>query len=149
MLLKDARVAPERKSLWLVSAGVVMVVLGYAWGIQFPIVKKIWTSSFVLVAGGFSALLLGVFHQVIDVWGKQRWSTPFIWIGANAITLYFLENIVNYERLAARFVGGDVKAFLDSRLAAGAGHVMAAIVGLLLATALAGFLYRRKIFLRV
>ena len=149
LLLKDVRVTPEKKSLWLMGAGVVMVVLGYLWGIQFPIVKKIWTSSFVLVAGGFSALLLGAFHQVIDVWGKQRWSTPFIWIGANAITLYFLENIVNYERLAARFVGGDVKAFLDNHLAAGAGHLMAAIVGLLLATALAGFLYRRKIFLRV
>jgi len=149
LLLKDSRVAPERKSLWLIGSGVVMVVLGFLWGIQFPIVKKIWTSSFVLVAGGFSALLLGVFHQVIDVWGKQRWSTPFIWIGANAITLYFIENIVNYERLAARFVGGDVKVFLDNHLAAGAGHMMAAIVGLLLAVALAGFLYRRKIFLRV
>ncbi len=149
MLLKNSRVAPQRKSLWLAGVGVAMVVLGFLWGIQFPVVKKIWTSSFVLVAGGFSALLLGLFHQVIDVWGKQRWSTPFVWIGANAITLYFLENMLNYERLAARFVGGDVKAFLDGRVTAGAGHLMAAIVGLLLAIALAGFLYRRKIFLRV
>jgi predicted acyltransferase len=52
------------------------------WGLQFPIVKNIWTSSYVLVCGGLGALLLGVFHQVIDAWGRRSWATAFIWIGA-------------------------------------------------------------------
>ena len=112
-------------------------------------VKKIWTSSFVLVAGGYSSILLGVFHQVIDVWGRQRWATPFIWIGMNAITLYFADSIVGFEKLAHRLVGGDVGKFFNQLLTPGAGHLLAAGVGLLLAVALAGFLHRRKIFLRV
>ncbi len=116
---------------------------------QFPVIKKIWTSSYVLVAGGFSALLLALFHQIIDVWGHRRWATAFIWIGANAITIYFVENIVNFERLASRFVGGDISSFFDQRFAPGMGHFLAACIGLLLSIALAGFLYRRKIFLRV
>ncbi len=149
LLLKNARVEEQRKSLWLIGAGVLMVGAGFLWGLQFPVIKKIWTSSYVLVAGGFSAILLGVFHQVIDVWKYQRWATAFVWIGANAITLYFLDNIVNFERLAGRFVGGDVGRWFNGHWAIGAANLIAACVGLMLAIALAGFLYRRKIFLRV
>jgi predicted acyltransferase len=149
LFLKNSNIMPQSKSLWLMGAGAGMVIAGYAWGVQFPVIKKIWTSSYVLIAGGYSAILLGVFHQVVDVWGHQRWATPFIWIGANAITLYMIESIVNYERLASRLVGGNVAAFLDTHLVHGAGRMLAACTGLLLAIALAGFLYRRRIFLRV
>src|SRR6516162_10997667 len=70
-----------------------MIALGVLWGLQFPIVKNIWTSSYVLVCGGLSGLLLGVFHQVIDAWGRRSWATIFIWIGASAITLYLINGI--------------------------------------------------------
>jgi hypothetical protein len=103
----------------------------------------------VLVCGGLSALLLGVFHQVIDAWGRRSWATIFIWIGASAITLYLINGIVGFKPLATRLVGGDVGSFVDSHLTPGSGSFLAHAVGLLLAVALAGFLYRRKIFLRV
>ena len=96
LLLKDARIDESRKSLWLLGGGLGLAVAGLFWGLQFPVIKKIWTSSYVLVAGGCSAVLLGIFHQIIDVWNHQRWATPFIWIGANAITLYFAESIINF-----------------------------------------------------
>jgi len=149
LLLRNNSVPDQKKVIYLLLSGVGAVLIGFLWGLQFPVIKKIWTSSYVLVAGGFSAMLLGVFHQIVDVWGHRRWATPFIWIGANAITLYFVENIVNYERLAGRLAGGDVSRFFDAHVAAGAGQFIAACLGLLLAIALAGFLYRRKIFLRV
>ena len=149
LLLRNAQLDSQKKSWWLIGGGIVMVALGFVWGIQFPVIKKIWTSSYVLVAGGYSAILLGLFHQMIDGWGRQRWVTPFIWIGANAITLYFAENIIGFERLAHRLVGGDVGAFFDRQVTSDMGHLLAACMGLLLAIALARFLYRRKIFLRV
>ena len=90
LLLKEPSLQPHQKTLWLIGAGAVMIALGVLWGLQFPIVKNIWTSSYVLVCGGLSALLLGVFHQVIDAWGRRRWATTFIWIGASAITLYLI-----------------------------------------------------------
>lgn len=148
-LLKATQVGEKRKALLLVGAGALLVVAGFVWGLQFPVIKKIWTSSYVLVAGGYSAMLLGAFYYVIDVRGHQRWATPFIWIGANAITLYFAENILNWDKLAGRLVGGDVSHFLDTHLVLGAGHFVSVCVGLLLAIAFARFLYRRKIFLRV
>ena len=112
-------------------------------------IKAIWTSSFVLVAGGYSAILLGVWHQIIDVWGFRSWSLIFVWIGANAITLYFLNNVFGFEPFALRFVGGDLGVLLDRLTTPGTGRFLAHVLGLAFAVALARFFYRRKIFLRV
>ena len=149
LLLKEPSLQPHQKTLWLIGAGAAMIALGVLWGLQFPIVKNIWTSSYVLVCGGLSALLLGVFHQVIDAWERRSWATIFIWVGASAITLYLINGIVGFKPLATQLIGGDVGSFVDSNLTPGAGSFLAHAVGLLLAVALAGFLYRRKIFLRV
>ena len=149
LLLKEPSLQPHQKTLWLIGAGAAMIALGVLWGLQFPIVKNIWTSSYVLVCGGLSALLLGVFHQVIDAWERRSWATIFIWIGASAITLYFINGIVGFQPLVTQLVGGDVRSFVDSHLTPGAGSLLVHSVGLLLAVALADFLYRRKVFLRV
>jgi predicted acyltransferase len=148
-LLQSTRIEPERKVLWLIGAGITMIGAGYLWALQFPIIKNVWTSSFVLVAGGYSTLVLGVLYQVMDIWGRTAWATVFAWIGANAITLYLVGNFVNFQRLAARLVGGDVANALDDYLTKGAGSFLIAALGLALAITLARFLYRRKIFLRV
>jgi predicted acyltransferase len=149
LLLKDSRLTPTQKSIWLISSGVAMIFAGYLWGLQFPVIKLIWTSSFVLVTGGYSAVLLGVMHQMIDVWRWKAWATIFVWIGANAIALYFINGVAGFEPFALRFVGGDVKVWLDQTVTPGTGVFAAHLLGLVFAVALAGFLYHRKIFLRV
>jgi predicted acyltransferase len=149
LLLKDERLTPSKRSLWLIIAGVAMVAAGYLWSLQFPIVKSIWTSSFVLVAAGYSAILLGATYQAADVWGWKTWSTIFVWIGVNAITLYFINGVVGFQPFARRFVGGDVAAWLNKTFTPGTGLFVTHVVGLAFAVALAGFLYRRKIFIRV
>jgi len=149
LFLRAGNVTPGQKSLWFVAGGIVMVCAGHAWGLQFPVIKAIWTSSFVLVAGGYSLMVLGVMHHVVDVWGFNRWTTVFVWIGANAITLYFINNLASYERFAVRFVGGDVGLLLDRIVTPGTGRFAAHLLGLVFAIALAGYLHRRKIFLRV
>jgi predicted acyltransferase len=149
LLVRDSRVTPQRKVLWLIGGGALSVVAGEVWGLQFPVIKAIWTSSFVLVAAGWSAILLGALYQVIDLWGSKRWATVFVWIGANAITLYFINGVVGFEPFARRFVGGDISRWFDTALTLGTGSFVAHLVGLSFAVALAGYLYRRKIFLRV
>jgi predicted acyltransferase len=149
LLLRDIRLLAQQKTLWLVGTGVLLLAAGYLWALQFPIIKGIWTSSFVLVAGGYSAILLGAMHQVIDVWGVKRWSPIFVWIGANAITLYMLNNLVDFRRLGERFAGGDVSSFLDRTVTPGTGSLAVNVVALSLVCTIAGLLYRRKIFVRV
>lgn len=148
-VLKDDRLTTARQSLVLIGCGVAMVAAGYLWALQFPIVKALWTSSFVLVAGGYSAILLGAVHQIVDGWGYKSWTTMLGWIGANAILLYLLNGLVGFEPLARRFVGGDIGRFLDAMVTPGTGRLVAHVLGLVFVVALAGYLYRRKIFLRV
>jgi predicted acyltransferase len=114
------------------------------------VIKKIWTSSYVLVAGGYGAILLGVFYLIVDVWQVRAWCQPFVWMGMNSITVYLASNILGgFRRLAPRFVGGDVKVFFDDHVAKGMGDMVISMVGLLLAFWLMHFLYKRKIFLRL
>ncbi|MDM8005232.1 MAG: DUF5009 domain-containing protein [Phycisphaerae bacterium] len=144
LFLRRSDMRPGAKTLWLLAAGVAGVALGYLWGMQFPIIKKIWTSSYVLAAGGYSCILLAVFYQVVDVWKFRAWAMPFVWIGMNAITIYMAENIVDLKAIAERLVGGPIADAFGRY-----GELVIAIVVALLIFALARFLYRRSIFLRI
>lgn len=149
-LVKSTSIADPRKVAWLAGAGLLAVALGWLWDFNFPVIKKIWTSSYVLVAGGYSALLLATFYLVVDVWKYQKWCQPFVWMGMNSITIYLASNILGgFGKLAGRLAGGDIKVFLDAHVARGFGDLVVACVGLLLAFWLVRFLYQRRIFLRL
>ncbi len=109
-LLKNPRVSERFKLTALIGGGLLFLVLGYAWSVNYPIIKKICTSSFVLVASGYSCLLFGLFYGIIDVWKIRRWTAPLVWIGTNALALYLVRNLVNFDRLAPRLAGGDIRA---------------------------------------
>ena len=147
--LKRADVDDRKKVKVLLLCGAASVVAGCLWGWQFPVVKKIWTSSFVLVAGGFSAMLLGLFYLVIDVWKKDWWATPFMWIGTNAIAVYLLVHVVDLPKMAERIVGGPIQGWFNSAIRPGFGDLIVAFLALALAILFCRFLYRRKIFLKV
>jgi len=151
LLLRNPTFADGKKLLWLFGAGAACVTVGWLWGLQFPVIKKIWTSSYVLVAGGYSAVLLGAFYLVVDVWKYQKWCQPFVWMGMNAITIYLIKNFLGgtFSRLSARVLGGDVKAWFDEHVATGFGDLLIAVGGLLIAFWIVRFLYQKKIFLRV
>jgi len=137
------------KVLVLLGLGAAGVALGFLWGQSFPVIKKIWTSSFVLVAGGYSAILLGLFYLVIDVWKWRWWCLPFVWIGMNAITVYMVPRLVDVREIAYRLTGGNVAGWLDSCCGKGWSGVLTTVVSFLLIWWLAFFLYRRKVFLRL
>ncbi len=144
MLLRDSRRNDWKKVGYLVLAGVLLAALGWLWSLQFPVIKKIWTSSFVLVACGYSCLLLAMFHLVIEVWGWRLWAQPFVWIGMNPITMYMIANLVNVRQIAERLVGQGVNKYFGRY-----DELAVAVVGLLIMFGIAHFLYRRKIFLRL
>lgn len=149
LLLRSTDLSDQRKVGWLLGGGVAMMLLGWLWNFQFPVIKKIWTSSYVLVAGGYSGLLLGMFYWMVDVKKRQKWCLPFVWIGMNSITVYLTSNFIGgFRRLAARLAGGDVQVWLNEHWTKGAGDMLVSVVGLLLMFYFVHFLYRRKIFVR-
>jgi len=147
-LLTSRSISDKRKVALLLGAGVAGIVLGCLWGMQFPIIKRLWTSSFCLVASGFSAILL-VFYLVVDVWHRQRWCVPFLWIGSNALAIYLAVNLVDFQSIAGRLAGGGVQAFFDSHLGVGFGGLVLALIALALPVLLVRFLYQHKIFIRL
>ncbi len=148
--LRNPSVPDKRKVLLLLAFGAAGVALGWLCNLQFPVIKKIWTSSYVLVAGGYSALLLALFYWIVDVVKARKWCQPFVWMGMNSITIYLASNIIGgFHRPAARLVGGDIRLFLDEHVAKGLGDLLISVVGLLLAFWVVRLLYKRKIFLRL
>jgi predicted acyltransferase len=144
LLLKNAAVPDRKKVTYLVFAGLACLAVGWLWHFNFPVIKKIWTSSFVLVAGGYSCLLLAAFYQIIDVWKFQKWAIPFVWIGVNPITIYVGGRFIDFEGMAKLFVGGPVNEYLGRY-----GELVLAVTALTFAFLFLRFLYQRKIFLRV
>jgi predicted acyltransferase len=144
LLLKDARRSDAQKVFILLAAGAASLVVGIVWSFQFPIIKLLWTSTYVLISCGIAAILLGIFHLVIEVGRFRTWAMPFVWIGMNAITIYIASALLNFRKIADRFVGGDVARWFGN-----SADLVRSIVALLLAFWLVHFLYPRKILLRL
>lgn len=136
-------ITPWRKVGGLFIAGAIALALGNFWGAYFPVIKNLWTSSFVLVATGYSLWLLAFFYAVIDVLGWKRWAFPFLVIGSNAILIYLLPGIVDFEH-TARFLLGGV-----ARVSGEFAPVVLTSGVMLLEWLVLWALYRRGLFLRV
>ena len=76
---------------------------------DFPIIKILWTSTYVLVAGGWSLLLLALFYTIIDVIGLRAWAFFFVVIGVNAITIYVASRIIPFPEISQFFLGGAAR----------------------------------------
>jgi predicted acyltransferase len=93
-VLKSER-TPNRKVQWLVVAGVTGLAAGWALGALgvCPVVKRIWTPSWVLFSGGWCFLLLAAFYAVIDMADFKKWSFPLLIIGMNSIAAYCMAHL--------------------------------------------------------
>ena len=95
-----------KKTLFLLAIGIACIAAGLVWNISSPVIKHLWTSSFVLYSGGFCYILLGCFYLIIDVWKLRRWTFGFVVIGTNAIAVYMACSVFNFKLAGNVFVGG-------------------------------------------
>jgi predicted acyltransferase len=132
-----------RKVLWLLAIGGGCIVAGLLWNLFFPIIKHIWTSSFVLFSGGLCYILLALFYLVIDVLGFRKWAFGFVVIGTNAIAVYMATHLINFRNIGGVFVRGLEKYTGNwySFIYALAGF---AVVWLIL-----WWMYRKKTFIKI
>jgi predicted acyltransferase len=87
------------KAKGLGVAAVVSLILGYGWSLEFPLNKNMWTSSFVLVAAGWSLTVLTLAYWFVEKWGwgkqKARWAVyPWLVFGSNAIAVYVFSELL-------------------------------------------------------
>ncbi len=78
----------------LLIGGAILIAAAYAWDIFFPINKKLWTSSYVLVTVGWDLLILAVLIFLIEIRNQRSWTYFFEVFGKNTLALYVLAWIV-------------------------------------------------------
>jgi len=87
--------AVKTKAAGLAAAAVGCLGCGYLWSLWFPLNKNMWTSSYVLVAAGYSLLLLTVVFWMVEVRGWRRgWTWPWLVFGSNAIVAYMFSELL-------------------------------------------------------
>ena len=89
----------------LFGYGAGLLVLGVICSIWLPIIKLLWTSSFVLVAGGLSCLMMAIFYLIVDVMGYRKWVFPFTVIGMNALVVYMATEVFDFRQIGNILVG--------------------------------------------
>lgn len=83
-----------KASLKILLFGVIILAAGYIWSAFFPIIKDLWTSSYCLVAGGYSMIVFSLVYYLVDV-KRYRYATPpLVAYGVNCISVYFVSHIV-------------------------------------------------------
>ncbi len=134
---------------WFAVLGLIGIVAGLAlerFGIC-PIVKRIWTPSWVLFSGGWCLWILAAFHIVVDRDRVPKWTYPLVVLGSNSIAIYLMswtvEGFVRQQLLTHlgsapfQILGDDFQGLL---LGATTLFVLWSILW---------WMYRQRIFLRV
>lgn len=142
--LPEDKMSGGRKTLWLLAAAAVCAGLAALWNLDFPINKKLWSSSFVLAVGSYSFACLAIFYYIIDVKGWQKWAFPLKVIGMNSITIYMLQRIVAISSINTFFFGG-----LAGLCGEAWGKAILAAGYVLISWLILYFLYRKEVFLKV
>jgi len=143
MLLRNPELSPNQKTTRLLIGGVGLVAVALALSPAYPVIKKIWTVPYNLLAAGLSTLLLSLFYFVIDVKEWRRGSFFFKVIGLNSITIYLGSRLIDFSYPSK---------FLLGWLATPAGDFggMILVAGVIVLEWLCLYhLYKNKIFLRV
>ncbi len=143
-LLKNKTLTQNAKAARLAIFGFVFIVLALVWNFDFPINKNLWSSSFVLLVGGISLILMSVFYYIIDVLGYKKWAFFFKVIGMNSILIYISGHIISWG-----FTNRSLFGWLGHLVGNPYNAVIMAITFVLIKWLFLRYLYEKKTFLRV
>ena len=142
-LQKDG-LSENRKVVYMLLAALVMLVVGLAWSTVFPINKKLWTSTFVLVVGAYSLFMFALFYWIVDVKNQRGWTFFFTVIGMNSITIYLAQRFIRFWDTTWELTNG-VKQLLPEV----AQPLFNSVAYIALCWLFLYFLYKKKVFLKV
>ena len=147
--LRDEAVVPRGKLGRLFLASLVGVALGLVldWSGACPLVKRIWTPSWVLFSGGICFGTLAILYGLVDRLGTQRWTYPLVVIGRNAIAAYCLAHLIG------DFITATIRTHLGQNIFQTFGqpyeHLCAGAAVLAVYWLILFWMDRRRIYLKV
>ena len=138
----------------LLLSGVILLFLGYAWDLSFPINKKLWSSSFVLYTVGLDCIILSVIIYVTQFKNKTGWTYFFEVFGRNPLFIYLLSELAAILLYFFK-TGPKTSVFqwiyqnIFSHAGAYTGSLLFAICFMLCCWLVGYILDKRKIYIRV
>ena len=136
----------RKKILSLLIAGIIALIIGYEMNPYIPIIKRIWTSSYAIVCGGWCLIGMAFSYWIIDVLNFTKVPLFFAAFGMNPLFMYLLAGSFR------SFFGRIVNPFIY-RIFGWGGEITITIISFLIITAMLWyvcyFLYKRKIFIRL
>ncbi|HTS55082.1 MAG TPA: heparan-alpha-glucosaminide N-acetyltransferase domain-containing protein [Burkholderiales bacterium] len=145
-LLRSERLRKEKAAL-LLGYGLLSASVGVLWNIWFPINKNLWTSSYVLFTAGCALIALASCYWVADIHLlRGAWTKPFIILGSNAIAAYVISELIGgwYAWRGYSFFRSVAQSY-----SVGLASLLHSLLVLLVCFVPIGWMYRRKIFLKV
>jgi predicted acyltransferase len=142
----------------LLGVGILMCILGMLLGNFIPIIKLIWTPTYVLFMGGLSLQVLGALYWVGRRWPRSRLSFLLEVAGTNALFFYVFAQSVQRILVYAKIHDGDevirlrffvYENWFASWLPGKPGALLYTICFLLLTYTVVYWLYRRRIFVKL
>lgn len=151
--------SPRTKVLRMVCVGIVGLAAGLVWNRWFPVNKNLWTSSFVLLTGGFAVIFLGLLYWAIDIKGWRGWTMPLLVFGMNAIVGFVADSVVYGPGYSFTMKGsngtriswheGAQTWLISFGLGAANASLVYSIGAVLFCWVLLWLLWRKKIFIKV
>lgn len=142
-ILKNKETEAAKKWQRLALIGIVMVAAGWLWHLQMPVIKKIWTSSMVLVSSGYCFLLMSLFYYLIDYKGHRKGLTWLKVYGMNSIVAYMIAMCINFQCIGQSLFFG-LEQYIGSWYPVLIAASNATIIYFIL-----WFMYKKNIFLKV
>lgn len=157
--LRAERSAREKVGM-LFLIGAFCLILGTALDRTIcPIVKRIWTPSWVIFSTAWTCWMLGLFYWIIDVRKFRAWAFPLVVVGMNPITIYLMYQLMKgwLSETLKRHVGTFLywlnyrfHTDFDTRVFSGPyAAVYESIAILFVLWLICYWLYRRRIFIRI
>lgn len=145
-------------SLKLVIYGIGAIIAGLIWSTVFPINKPLWTSTYVLLTGGMSLIILALIYLIVDVL-EIKWWTPFFRVfGLNALFIYTMAGLWTKTMFLIK-IGTESEtinlySWLYLKICVPLfgnlnGSLLFAIIQVLLMWILGYILYRKKVFIKI
>jgi predicted acyltransferase len=142
-ILQRTLITGHQKVGILSVIGIALILIAFSMEPFYPIIKNCWTTTFNVLAGGISFLLLALFYFLIDVSHIQKWSFYFKVIGMNSIFVYLLVRIIPVREVVVLFLGWITKPIGES------GNIVIAIGSLAGVWLLLYIMYKKNFFIKV
>lgn len=142
--IKNSKLSGNKKTFYMFLAAFVLCGLGLIWSNWLPLNKKLWSSSFTLVVGGYSVAMLALFYWIIDIKGYKKWAFPLRIVGMNSIAIFLIPKFIDLKYTVNFFCGG-----LIDLVGQGWDKVILWTAYLLLNWLILYFMYKKDIFIKV